>query len=199
MIVCEAALTMKISTEEKFEGFVLSHLSGQDYADNAPQEESSLPWDVLNYLQDVFDLAHSADFDEGVFQVYQMIGRSLCDQSRFQGSLQSDVSRELSTKLDAFDNSWRLSSGLSMENLWKAFRPATARDLSQLKFSLRVKGFGDRFDTIRWSSGASVQELETLQNSVISLHDAGIDTSSISFAALDVGHAIALRRQLLMR
>ena len=73
-----------------------------------------------------------------------------------------------------------------MEKLWMRFKPTTAKDLSQLKFSLQVKGLAARFDALKWSSGASIQELGILRNSIARIHDA-IGTASLeSFSPLEV-------------
>lgn len=176
-----------------------SHSLGVDSNLQHSQEDLLIPWDVLYYLKDVFELAHSANFDEGVFQVYQTMGRSLCAQARRLGNPASDISRELSTKLDAFNPSWQLSSGLGMESLWTAFRPATAKDLPQLDSSLLVKGLADRFDAAKWSSGASVRELETLQISMVQIHDVINTTSFPKSGPLDVCSPFAAKKQMLMK
>lgn len=111
----------------------------------------------------------------------------------------SDVARELGTKLDAFNASWQLSSGLCMESLWTAFRPATAKNLSELGFSLHVKRLADRFDALKWSSGASVRELEILQNSIVHIHDSVGTISSPDLVPLAVCCGSAFSRQMLMR
>lgn len=133
-----------------------------------------------------------------MFQVYQSIGRSLCAQAAPQGGLVSDIARELGTKLEIFNTSWQLSSGLCMESLWTAFRPATAKNLSELGSSRYVKRLADRFDGLKWSSGASVRELEILQNSIVHIHDFVGTTSFPDSAPLAVCCGSAVRRQMLM-
>lgn len=144
---------------------------------------------MLHYLRDIFDLTQSLDFDEGVFQVYQAIGRSMCAQAIDNRSPQGYVvyiAQELSSQLDAFNNAWQLSSGLGMENLWAAFRPPTAKDFAELRFSLQLRDLATHFDALRWDSGASVRELDSVQMSIVRVHDALGDSSAQDLSPLEV-------------
>ena len=145
--------------------------------------------EVLHYLWDVFDLASSQDFDEGIFQCYQSIGRSLSAQEVAHGSTQTLSAKLASTlgqKLDALNPSWQKYSGLRMEQFWMRFRPATASDLSQLDHSLQIRALADQFDALKWRSGASVQQLDILRNSLACVHEAVVSASIQSFEPLDV-------------
>ncbi|KAL2047257.1 hypothetical protein N7G274_001276 [Stereocaulon virgatum] len=138
------------------------------------QEFLSFAAEVVAYLRDIFDLAQSSDFDEAAFQTYQAIGRSICARastSKASGESIAKLGSALNSKLDTFDSSWQLHSGFAMEKLWTAFKPATAKDSSQLDFSHKIRGLAARFDALKWSSGASVQELHALQNSIARIHD----------------------------
>ena len=131
--------------------------------------------EILLYLLDVFDHSHSSKFDEGTFQVYQTLGRNLATTSCPTGSLASPKARlasELRSKLDEFNESWQLHSGLGMELLWTAFRPVSAGSLYQLETSTRLKGLADRFDALRWASSTSVEKLCSMQRSLAGIHDA---------------------------
>ncbi len=153
----------------------------------------------MTYLQDLLDLGQSSDFDEGVFQAYQTIGRSLCAQGLSLGGQGGDIARELGKKLDTFNASWQLCSGLCMNSLWTAFRPATAKNLSELEFSIHVGKLADRFDALKWSSGASFRELEVLQSSIVHLHTSIETTLSPNLGPLIVCYRSAGRIQMLMQ
>jgi len=145
--------------------------------------------ELLFYLEDIFDISQSSDFDEAVFQVYQMIGRSMVTCTiEYDGrqSLSARIAHDLSLNLDTFNSSWQLYSGLRMEQLWQKFRPAVASSPPQLECSLRVKELADRFDALKWSSGSSVQELDILRNSIVRIHDSITATSSRQFGPLEV-------------
>ena len=145
--------------------------------------------ELLFYLEDIFDISNSPDFDEGVFQVYQTVGRSMVTHTFKHDapqSLSARMAHDLSLKLDTFNSSWQLYSGLRMEQLWQIFRPAVASSLPQLECSLRVKELADRFDALKWSSGSSVQELDILRSSIVRIHDSITATSSRQFEPLEV-------------
>ena len=73
-----------------------------------------------------------------------------------------------------------------MEKLWTLFRPATAKDLSQLAVSLQVRSVADRFDALKWGSGASIRELDTLRHSIARINEAVENASLESFGPLEV-------------
>ena len=128
---------------------------------------------LLSYLLDILDLSHSSNFDEGIFQVYQDIGRDMSSRASIEvGSLTAKLGSELGSRLEAFNECWQLHSGLGMELLWTAFRPVGARSLNQLDLSNQAKNLADRFDALRWGFGASVQELCSLQRSITQIHNA---------------------------
>lgn len=126
---------------------------------------------MVSYLQDMFDLTNSPDFDVGVFQTYLSVGRrmtaqaSVCDESKL-------FAEKLNSELSEFNLSWQLSTGVSMEVLWRLFKPHLAKNLAQLEFRVRAKQLANRFDAIQWTTGASVRDLETLRWSLIGLQDA---------------------------
>ena len=88
------------------------------------------------------------------------------------GSLTAKLRSELGSRLETFNDSWQLHSGLGMELLWTTFRPVGAKSLDQLNLSNQAKDLADRFDALRWGSGTSVQELCSLQRSITRIHDA---------------------------
>ena len=53
-----------------------------------------------------------------------------------------------------------------MEKLWSAFRPPTARSMERLQICLDVEALADRFDSLKWHSGASLPELIHLHTSL---------------------------------
>ncbi|CAD6568985.1 MAG: hypothetical protein ASARMPRED_002259, partial [Alectoria sarmentosa] len=144
--------------------------------------------EVLSYLLDVLDLSHSSKFDEGTFQVYQTIGRGIASRAcagGLLGSLSARLASELGSKLDTFNLSWQLHSGLGMELLWKTFRPVSARSLDQLESSNQVKDLANRFDALKWCSGTSVQELCSLQKSITRIHNGIKSASPRDFRSLE--------------
>ena len=54
-----------------------------------------------------------------------------------------------------------------METLWIALRPDTAVNTAQVESDVCLKDLADRFDAIKFSSRASVQELQALEMSIL--------------------------------
>lgn len=159
------------------------------YTANISQDLLRFAHEVLAYLVDVFDLSHSSEFDEGTFQTYQTIGKKVSAKASTNGplgSLTANLATELGSKLDTFKASWQLHSGLGMELLWTNFRPVSARNLTQFEFSIQIEDLANRFDALRWASGASVQELCTLQRSIARIHDTVGSASPLKFISLEV-------------
>lgn len=154
-------------------------------------DQDVLPFaqEILTYLLDVLDLSHSSEFDEGTFQAYQTIGRGMTARASADGlcgNLTARLASEFGSKLETFNMSWQLHSGLGMELLWRAFRPVSARNLNELKSSNQVKELAKRFDALRWGSGTSVQELCSLQRSIVGIHDAIASASHLEVRSLEV-------------
>lgn len=125
---------------------------------------------VISYLWDIFDLTNSSEFEDGVFQTYLSIGR--CIHERFtQCNEINSLAKMLDSELNEFNVSWQLSTGLSMEILWHLFKPPLAKNLRQLESQTGAKYLANRFDAIKWSTGASVRDLDLLSWSIINLHD----------------------------
>lgn len=119
----------------------------------------------MDYLRDLSDFAHTRDFDEGIFQVYLGLGRSVIESNELEG--RKSLVASFAYALDSFNASWKLSTGLSMERLWSTFEPPIAHSLRGLKYSLEVEQLADRFDVLKWRSNASLKELERIQHLMV--------------------------------
>ncbi len=75
--------------------------------------------------------------------------------------------QKLAIGLDFFDSSWKLSTGLSMERLWNAYRPQTPPTLQQLSASLKLEELADRFDALLWRSQVPVTQLSSIRKSIV--------------------------------
>lgn len=68
--------------------------------------------------------------------------------------------------LRAFRASAQLTSGLSMESMWKVYRPTPIPTLSQLDAVVLLEHLADRFDGLLWQLKAPMDELFTIQQSI---------------------------------
>jgi len=125
------------------------------------------------FLSDVFDLAQSTTFDEGAFQVYQTLGGLMVANATDLGTSNDstlELAHELRNRLDDFNPSWQLSSGLSMEVLWTVFRPSVPENLEQLEACLQVERLADHFDVLRLTSGAPFKQILSLGQSLADMY-----------------------------
>lgn len=153
----------------------------------AHQDVLAFAHEVLVYLRDIFDLTQCSEFEEGTFQVYHTLGRSMTVKANTNASvLNAKLMSELGSRLDIFNESWQLHSGLCMESLWKTFRPASARNLQQLESSNQIKDLAKRFDGLKWISGTPIQELYVLQRSITGIHDAIGSAEPLELRSLEV-------------
>ena len=144
------------------------------------QAIASLSHEILSYLTEVFDLCVLPEFDEGAFQAYLIIGRSLVTQGHVHGPETRLITEKLSSMLDLFTKPWQLSTGLSMETIWKGFRPRTAKTMEQLETFISAENLADRFDVLKWVAGVSFQELDISRQSIIRFHDAIALSTSVT-------------------
>ncbi|KAL9041364.1 MAG: hypothetical protein Q9214_004136 [Letrouitia sp. 1 TL-2023] len=124
---------------------------------------------AVSWLNDVFDLSMRPNFEEAEWQVYLEIGSSL---STRMGSIAclKDIASSLEHNLAGFNPSWQLNSGQSMQILWVTFKPQTSQNLDQLALKLQVENFAQRFESICWASGASIDELGRLYQTISNIY-----------------------------
>lgn len=136
----------------------------------------------------MFDLAMSSEFDEGAFQVHLMIGRSIVAHGGAPKEL-DPINEKLNSMLNLFNPSWKLSTGLSMEKLWKIFRPNTAKSLTELSTRIQAEELAARFDKLKWSTGASFRDLDIIRHSIVQIYGAMNSLSPITDDHFEVSHS----------
>ena len=125
--------------------------------------------ELRDYVRDVLEFTRSFKFDEGIFQSYLGIGRSLIAQA-LQCSDTHKLGSEMQERLGMFKASLDLTTGTSMEVLWERFRPPTARDHCELDLVLRVERLADRFDSIVWRSNAPLNTVIRLRRLILGVN-----------------------------
>ena len=149
--------------------------------------------EILDYLRDLSDLAHTKDFDEGIFQVYLGLGRSIVESNELEG--RKSLVASFAYALDSFNASWKLSTGLSMERLWSMFEPPIAHSLQSLEYTLEVEQLADRFDVLKWRSNASLKELERIQHLMVLCMELGYRNEIADEIGLEVNQYLCHVRQ----
>lgn len=105
-------------------------------------------------------------FNEARFQSHLTYGQNML--SRMLDSLTlEDESRfpleTLFTKMQShFGAGFQLSSGLSMEILWKQLKPAPIQSQDVLSQLIELEMLANRFDSLRWKSGSIIPDLSSV-------------------------------------
>lgn len=125
-------------------------------------------FDLLYYWRDIYDLSQSPNFEESVFQAYLFLGRTMLSEALTKEGPLMRLQQKVGHGLDLFNASWQLSTGLSMEIMWKACRPDTPPTLPQLSVYLKLEELADRFDRAVWRSQVPVAQLSSIRGSIAS-------------------------------
>lgn len=156
--------------------FVTAVLSAiQEYVTVAPastwREQARLLRLVWNYLDRTISLATTSQFDEAMFQAHLAQGTNLIkkhlDNDNTGGSGVVFLSHVIESLQRDFVSGFKLSTGLSMEQLWLHFRPTPIADKSTLDHLVELHRLGDRFDDLRWKSDATIADLCNAQKTLI--------------------------------
>ncbi|KAF2001573.1 midasin [Amniculicola lignicola CBS 123094] len=105
-------------------------------------------------------MASGNTFDRATFQTYlKMLNVELAALGLSTSPpvllLQSSVTKELII----FGSGVQLKTGLSMERIWRYFKPVTARTSQQLAAILTLEGLADRLDAAMWTSNLNPDEM----------------------------------------
>ncbi|KAI2639493.1 midasin [Hypomontagnella submonticulosa] len=145
--------------------------------DSFMRSQSGL-WRELKYLGR--DLMHcwdrsvryltAASFDEAYFQTHLGLVTALL--SHHKSHAESEQIRELISRVlnglnECFISGFKLSTGLSMEILWKALRPLPIGNKLLLDNLHRMEQLASQFDSVKWQSTATVTDLAKIMDSFV--------------------------------
>lgn len=112
-------------------------------------------------------------FDEAYFQAHlSLVSNAL---SSYISSPTSRQTNELASSIrnsleECFISGFKLSTGLSMEVLWKVLRPIPIGNKSLLDNVCRMEQLASQFDTIKWQSKTKTHELSKTIDSFIQVY-----------------------------
>lgn len=121
------------------------------------------------YLEQTITLSSSQEFDEAYFQAHIGLGSKKLQEyvkmmpgeadTAFLSLVLGQLSRD-------FNSGFQLSTGLSMEVLWNAFRPIPIATQAVFDRSSELDQLAVRFDTLRWKASASIADLSNAQQTL---------------------------------
>lgn len=112
----------------------------------------------------------AASFDEAYFQTHLGLVTALL--SHHKSHAESEQIRELISRVlnglnECFISGFKLSTGLSMEILWKALRPLPIGNKLLLDNLHRMEQLASQFDSVKWQSTATVTDLAKIMDSFV--------------------------------
>jgi midasin len=142
---------------------------------------------LLRYWWDTFNLATIPHFEEATFQAHLTIGTDLLSRL----SLEESTGGQDFVIIPAFQNNlnnhfsagFKLTTGLSMELLWKYLRPTVTSKRQVLDTLLQMEQLAAHFDILRWKTSISVAALGNIMTSLVKAYHL-ILTSEVDGAAL---------------
>lgn len=98
------------------------------------------------------------------------------------------LNKHFNSMLSLFNPCWKLSTGLSMETLWKTFRPSTAKSITELNTLTQAEEIATRFDSLKWSAGASFRDLDLIRHSIVRIYGTINSSNTVSDDHFAVSH-----------
>ncbi|KZF21610.1 midasin [Xylona heveae TC161] len=169
----------KDSTYPLFSFLVTLRQTLLDWANEVLQNLQAVPPSMLGFVRGVtsywwsiFHLGQSKSFDDAVFQVHLEIGRTIVSALQAIDGPSERLLQGVSSSLDSFKMAWQLTTGLSMERLWNALKPATPPTMDRLQMLLHIEQLADRFDALLWKIKAPLTDLSTARALIHAAQDA---------------------------
>jgi midasin len=161
-------------------------------------------------------LASNPSFEEAIFQAHLEIYRDVLSREFSKITLPTNrraaKSRQLTLRQmpyrslvetvqgmieHYFKSGFTLATGLSMEKLWRPFRPKAVSSIEKLQILVNMEELATRFDCLKWRASISVPELSSITSSLVEAYDliltsevdgrSLVQTLSAEIAELEVG------------
>lgn len=127
---------------------------------------------LLRYWWNTFRLSVSTHFEESTFQAHLAIGTDMLTTLATSPPLQDSPISAFSRSLSAdFSSGFKLTTGLSMELLWRQLRPKVIPNFSILQTLVQMEALAHRFDALRWKTTISVEELGHIMTSLVKAYE----------------------------
>ncbi|KAK8036696.1 hypothetical protein PG993_008679 [Apiospora rasikravindrae] len=112
-------------------------------------------------------------FDEARFQAH--LGQGADTLAKYINQTQDGVMHELLTYLvrglnESFVTGFKLNTGLSMEPLWKAYRPLPITNSNTSEMVQRIESLAPKFDKVKWNTRATAKNLSQIMTSLVQVY-----------------------------
>ncbi|ESZ93228.1 hypothetical protein SBOR_6384 [Sclerotinia borealis F-4128] len=142
---------------------------------------------LIRYWWSTYNLVTASKFEEAAFQSHLAIGNTVLEGLSKESPLideQNSIITSFASDLQTnFASGFKLTTGLSMELLWKHLRPVVATKLEVMEIMDHMEKLAARFDALRWKASISVTELGGIMMSLVKAHQLLL-SSDVDGAAL---------------
>ncbi|EPQ62073.1 Bgt-5184 [Blumeria graminis f. sp. tritici] len=129
---------------------------------------------LLQYWRYTLHLVTEKLFDEVTFQAHLAIGRELLPE---YSSNEYPIIQSFKEELEKnFCSKFKLTTGISMGIIWNCLRPKSIRSSNVFDSLSKMKELAIRFDTMRWKTAASVQNLANIMDSLVRAYQIILET-----------------------
>ncbi|KAH8671889.1 hypothetical protein BGZ60DRAFT_514599 [Tricladium varicosporioides] len=144
-----------------------SYLRTHSHADDSWKGLKKAITVMLQYWWDTYHFAISNRFEEAAFQAHLAIGTDiLSDISKNAPQNEVMVKEVVQSLNDCFSSGFKLTTGLSMEILWKHLRPTVVPNIHVMETLVQMELLAVRFDSLRWKTSISIDELGAIMKSL---------------------------------
>lgn len=122
---------------------------------------------IICLCWDIYRATDVLQVNEGEFQVYLQIGKKVCVSLLESSPSLKPLERALSIALARFQAGWALTTGLSMQRIWDAWRHVTPSSQEQLKSLIELEATVSTFTNLALQTRVEVSQLGNVWNSLI--------------------------------
>ncbi|KAF8853024.1 midasin [Acephala macrosclerotiorum] len=122
---------------------------------------------LLRFWWNTYKLVTCSRFEEATFQAHLAISTDALARLSLSGPTKEIVTIFQQSMQSEFSSGFKLTTGLSMEVLWKSLRPPVIRNLATIVTLSQLENLGQRFDNLRWRSSISVSDLWNIMTSFV--------------------------------
>lgn len=133
---------------------------------NAEQQVKTCVQDIMVHWHGTFDLVSSPTFEQASLQMHIQLWHALIAKHHNSPESFGDVIKKVLAALRRLESSWHLTTGLSMERLWAAFRPTTPTSLQRAETFIQLEQLSSRYDAIIWKTRQSLTEAVARRDSL---------------------------------
>ncbi|KAF7879819.1 uncharacterized protein EAF02_007989 [Botrytis sinoallii] len=142
---------------------------------------------LIRYWWSTFNLVTASTFEEATFQSHLAIGNTVMEELLKNNPLVDEQKSLITTFVSdlqtSFASGFKLTTGLSMELLWKQLRPMVPTKFEVMQIIDQMEKLAVRFDALRWKASISVAELGGIMTSLVKAHQLLL-SSDVDGAAL---------------